>query len=316
MFASLIFLIIFHFRRTADVRSVGYSELFSLSREDVLAAMKDYPEAQEILQSLGRKRLAEAQRVARMARHRPPPSPGGHDSSDNSTGKRIVSRLKSDVKGLKSVLRKSRRGPNKGEDGMELQPLTSKIPQLRRQTRIDDSQDANAPASDTGPISPLGAGLPLLSRLRLLKEKQDREEKNKLTEIGSHQSHQNQHHPIRQSSFHQHHHHPSQAPDTPTSGSSSGGTLPLLSRLWGKAKVQPPVPEQESLVEMHRVKEPLLAPSESVIPEEPEGSSLAEQDSDEEHEDEQKDSVGEIQSVVTQKPVKQVMMMFYNCWKN
>ena len=34
------------FRRTADVRSVGYSELFSLSREDVLTAMKDYPEAQ------------------------------------------------------------------------------------------------------------------------------------------------------------------------------------------------------------------------------------------------------------------------------
>ena len=33
-------------RRTADVRSVGYSELFSLSREDVLTAMKDYPEAQ------------------------------------------------------------------------------------------------------------------------------------------------------------------------------------------------------------------------------------------------------------------------------
>lgn len=47
------------FRRTADVRSVGYSELFSLSREDVLAAMKDYPEAQEILQALGRKRLME-----------------------------------------------------------------------------------------------------------------------------------------------------------------------------------------------------------------------------------------------------------------
>ncbi|EEC05831.1 cyclic-nucleotide-gated cation channel, putative, partial [Ixodes scapularis] len=33
-------------RRTADVRSVGYSELFSLSREDVLSAMKDYPEAE------------------------------------------------------------------------------------------------------------------------------------------------------------------------------------------------------------------------------------------------------------------------------
>ena len=33
-------------RRTADVRSVGYAELFSLSREDVLSAMKDYPEAE------------------------------------------------------------------------------------------------------------------------------------------------------------------------------------------------------------------------------------------------------------------------------
>lgn len=52
----------FH-RRTADVRSVGYSELFSLSREDVLAAMKDYPEAQEILQTLGRKRLMEVRCV-------------------------------------------------------------------------------------------------------------------------------------------------------------------------------------------------------------------------------------------------------------
>ncbi|GFQ89053.1 cyclic nucleotide-gated cation channel alpha-3, partial [Trichonephila clavata] len=47
-------------RRTADVRSVGYSELFSLSREDVLSAMKDYPEAEDILQTMGRRRLLEA----------------------------------------------------------------------------------------------------------------------------------------------------------------------------------------------------------------------------------------------------------------
>ncbi|KAH7960661.1 hypothetical protein HPB49_022135 [Dermacentor silvarum] len=51
-------------RRTADVRSVGYSELFSLSREDVLSAMKDYPEAEEILQAMGRKRLMEARLAA------------------------------------------------------------------------------------------------------------------------------------------------------------------------------------------------------------------------------------------------------------
>ena len=33
-------------RRTADVKSVGYSELFVLSREDVLGALKDHPEAE------------------------------------------------------------------------------------------------------------------------------------------------------------------------------------------------------------------------------------------------------------------------------
>lgn len=47
---------------------MGYSELFSLSREDVLAAMKDYPEAQEILQTLGRKRLQEAKNMSKKVK--------------------------------------------------------------------------------------------------------------------------------------------------------------------------------------------------------------------------------------------------------
>lgn len=69
-FIIYIFFRLFNdFRRTADVRSVGYSELFSLSREDVLAAMKDYPEAQEILQALGRKRLMEVKASARHPPH-------------------------------------------------------------------------------------------------------------------------------------------------------------------------------------------------------------------------------------------------------
>jgi cyclic nucleotide gated channel alpha 3 len=33
-------------KRTADVRSVGYAELFSLSKEDVLSAVKDFPDAE------------------------------------------------------------------------------------------------------------------------------------------------------------------------------------------------------------------------------------------------------------------------------
>ena len=104
------------FRRTADVRSVGYSELFSLSREDVLAAMKDYPEAQEILQTLGRKRLMEvrcinkkhaAKRDAALAEAHALQQLQG-DSSDNSASKRILDKVKNDVKGLKNVLKKSR----------------------------------------------------------------------------------------------------------------------------------------------------------------------------------------------------------------
>ncbi|KOC62371.1 Cyclic nucleotide-gated cation channel alpha-3 [Habropoda laboriosa] len=169
-------------KRTADVRSVGYSELFSLSREDVLAAMKDYPEAQEILQNLGRKRLMEAQKVARASRQ--PTSPG-HDSSDNSTGKRIVDKLKSDVKGLKNALRKSRRN-TRPEESLELQPLTSKAPTLKRQQKIDDTQDASASNVQEPPVSPLGAGLPLLARLRLLKEKEEREERRNLVETQVH----------------------------------------------------------------------------------------------------------------------------------
>ncbi|XP_047511563.1 uncharacterized protein LOC125053968 isoform X3 [Pieris napi] len=168
-------------KRTADVRSVGYSELFSLSREDVLAAMKDYPEAQDILQTLGRKRLQEAKS---MARQKPknevsPDKTGG----DDSTSKRIVHKLRTDVKGIRNAIRRSRGGRRSGET-LEMRAMSDpKV--LRRMPRVhsDDSQHQEEQAGDSAhketekTVSPLGAGLPLLSRLKLLKEKQDREEK-------------------------------------------------------------------------------------------------------------------------------------------
>ncbi|XP_018359676.1 PREDICTED: potassium voltage-gated channel subfamily H member 7-like [Trachymyrmex cornetzi] len=165
-------------KRTADVRSLGYSELFSLSREDLMAAMTDYPEAEVILQTLGRKRLMEAQRIAHEMRQ--PASPG-HDSSDNSTSKKIVNKLKSDVKGLKNVLRKGRRN-TQPEDSLELQPLAPKVPTLKRQQKIDDGQDPSLSNTQEQLESSLGAGLPLLSELKTLKEKEEREEWHNLTE--------------------------------------------------------------------------------------------------------------------------------------
>ncbi|XP_058823653.1 uncharacterized protein LOC131684641 isoform X4 [Topomyia yanbarensis] len=192
-------------KRTADVRSVGYSELFSLSREDVLTAMKDYPEAQEILQTLGRKRLMEVRCVNRKhaSKHAAKEHGNDHssnvannnnthtqgDSSDNSASKRIVDKLKSDVKGLKNALRKPRTGTTRrSNESIELQPLQgtssggsggsgSKTPKtmLRRMARVksDDIHTEDEGKDNDKMPSPIGAGLPLLQRLRLLKEKQE-----------------------------------------------------------------------------------------------------------------------------------------------
>ena len=44
-------------RRTANVRSVGYSELFSLSKKDVLEGCRDYPEAERKLYEYAQTRL-------------------------------------------------------------------------------------------------------------------------------------------------------------------------------------------------------------------------------------------------------------------
>ncbi|XP_063896594.1 uncharacterized protein Cngl isoform X3 [Helicoverpa armigera] len=197
-------------KRTADVRSVGYSELFSLSREDVLAAMKDYPEAQEILQTLGRKRLQEAKNMSKKCKGRKPRQEAktvskkvkgeispDKMSGDDSTSKRIVHKLRSDVKGIRNAIRSRSRAGRRSGESLELQTLagaeragTTEGKMLRRMPRVesDDSahpqnQEDNNGETTSGSkdgekcISPIGAGLPLLSRLKLLKEKQDREEK-------------------------------------------------------------------------------------------------------------------------------------------
>ena len=80
--------------------------------------MKDYPEAQEILQTLGRKRLMEVRCVNKRQANKIAANPANDphaiipregDSSDNSASKRIVDKFKSDgLKGLKNALRKSR----------------------------------------------------------------------------------------------------------------------------------------------------------------------------------------------------------------
>ena len=46
-------------RRTANVRSKGYSNLFSLHKDDLWAALNEYPEAKKLLLDIGREILAK-----------------------------------------------------------------------------------------------------------------------------------------------------------------------------------------------------------------------------------------------------------------
>ncbi|XP_007257568.2 cyclic nucleotide gated channel subunit alpha 2b [Astyanax mexicanus] len=41
-------------RRTANIRSIGYSDLFCLSKDDLMEAVTEYPEAQKVLEERGR----------------------------------------------------------------------------------------------------------------------------------------------------------------------------------------------------------------------------------------------------------------------
>uniref|UniRef100_A0A8D9EID1 Cyclic nucleotide-gated cation channel alpha-3 n=1 Tax=Cacopsylla melanoneura TaxID=428564 RepID=A0A8D9EID1_9HEMI len=176
-------------RRTADVRSVGYAELFSLSREDVLSAMKDYPEAQEILQNLGRKRLMEAKNMNKMFKAEADRAKGRGNSSDTTPDAdvksmksmagsgSIVDKIRQDVRSL-GFLRKGRL--TKGRDeSFELEPLTQgsksggEKPKMTRMKRVCSDDNSQDDETSTPPCdSKIGAGLPILARLKLLREKE------------------------------------------------------------------------------------------------------------------------------------------------
>lgn len=83
--------------------------------------MKDYPEAQEILQTLGRKRLMEVRCINKKHAARKEKDAAaaeaalsaqlGQDGEGNAS-KRIVDKFKNDVKGLKNALKKTRSALN------------------------------------------------------------------------------------------------------------------------------------------------------------------------------------------------------------
>ncbi|XP_064623533.1 cyclic nucleotide-gated channel rod photoreceptor subunit alpha-like isoform X2 [Lineus longissimus] len=54
-------------KRTADVRSVGYSELLCLSRKELMSALVEYPDAKDILEAQARERMQKNKEVRRTS---------------------------------------------------------------------------------------------------------------------------------------------------------------------------------------------------------------------------------------------------------
>ncbi|XP_077992161.1 cyclic nucleotide-gated channel alpha-3-like [Glandiceps talaboti] len=71
-------------RRTADVVSIGYSEIFILTNTDVLETLQDYPRAREVIAQQSRRRLQEQLNRAG--------SYGGCDSGFRRWGSSVASR--------------------------------------------------------------------------------------------------------------------------------------------------------------------------------------------------------------------------------
>lgn len=93
-----------------------------------------------------------------------------HDSSGDSdnAGKRIVEKLRSDVKGLKNALRRSRRG-TRTKEGLDGYPESTigkshgkKHSILRRMSHVQSSDEFEGTAEPVQ--SPIGTGVPLLQR--------------------------------------------------------------------------------------------------------------------------------------------------------
>ncbi|KAK7502695.1 hypothetical protein BaRGS_00005945, partial [Batillaria attramentaria] len=62
-------------KRTADVRSIGFSELLCLSRRDLMSALMEYPEAKKILEEHARQRMQQTKVTPSATSSAEPPPP-------------------------------------------------------------------------------------------------------------------------------------------------------------------------------------------------------------------------------------------------
>ena len=81
-------------RRTANVRSKGYSNLFSLHKDDLWAALNEYPDAKKLLLEIGKEILAKDNMIDEEKAKR-------EEAAQLSLEQKVV-RLKEQIKGIKT----------------------------------------------------------------------------------------------------------------------------------------------------------------------------------------------------------------------
>ena len=92
-------------RRTANVRSVGYSDLFCLSKSDLLEALTEYPEAKALLEERGRRTLIRDGTLdENSVNPHPPPLPASstHPTPASTALTRRVDQLEASLEQLQS----------------------------------------------------------------------------------------------------------------------------------------------------------------------------------------------------------------------
>ncbi|XP_060081658.1 cyclic nucleotide-gated channel rod photoreceptor subunit alpha-like [Ylistrum balloti] len=113
-------------RRTADVRSVGYSELLRLSRKDLLTALVEYPEAKLILETQAKLRMKETM-VIRNTNGEEPSPPSERQTNEPSRKKRdwLTGIVQSD--GFKKLVE------SKGTELLELKTIIAQLKDYQAQ---------------------------------------------------------------------------------------------------------------------------------------------------------------------------------------
>ncbi|XP_066563715.1 cyclic nucleotide-gated channel alpha-4 [Amia ocellicauda] len=83
-------------RRTANIQSIGHSDLFSLSKEDLMGVLSDFPEAKRLLEDKGRQILTKMGKLDETS--------AADEESKEAKMKRLVIRMEEDLDSLQTKL--------------------------------------------------------------------------------------------------------------------------------------------------------------------------------------------------------------------